>query len=241
MKPIYKIQIDQEATFLERPNRFIAKVEFDDGNIEEIHVHDSGRIKELLYKGNRVKVRRASNPNRKTKWDLISASTEDGEDILLNSSFHRYIAENLLKDSQINPLGEIDSFKAEVKYGKSRIDFLSQKNNREIWIETKGVSLSENKIAKFPDAPSERAVRHLEELIELKEAGHRAVVYLLVFRNSNIFRPKFETDPKFSDKFYEAMEKGVEVYPIQFQLIDGQIYYKGLLPILEKEKLKKEI
>lgn len=234
MKELYKIQIDEVATFLERPNRFIAHVRLDSGSEEIVHVHDSGRIKELLYEGNRVQLRRATNPNRKTKWDMISGRADDGEDILINSSFHRYVGENLLNDPEISPFGEIENLRAEVKYGKSRLDFLVEKDGKKIWIETKGVSLAENKVAMFPDAPSERAVKHLQELIEIKENGDRAAVILLIFRDSKVFRPRYETDPKFNEYFYKAIEKGVEIYPIQLSLDDGIINYRGTVNVMSE-------
>lgn len=234
MKKIYEIPWDTEARFIERPNRFVAHVELEDGREEIVHVHDSGRLQELLFSGNEVKIKKASNPNRKTQWDMISAKSDDGEDILINSAYHRYISQNLLSDPEVSPLGEVDSLKAEVKYGKSRIDYLLEKDGKKIWVEVKGVSLSMDKVAAFPDAPSIRAVKHLNELMELKEGGDRAAVLLLILRDSQYFRPKWETDPKFSDAFYEAMEKGVEVYPVQFELRGKEIVYKGLIPIGEK-------
>ena len=234
MKKIYEIPWDSEGKFIDRPNRFVANVELEDGTVEVVHVHDSGRLKELLFPENPVKIRRAENPNRKTKWDMISAKASDGEDILINSAYHRYISQNLLGDSDISPFGEVDSLKAEVKYGKSRIDYLLTKDGEKIWVEIKGVSLAVDKVAAFPDAPSVRAVKHLNELMELKEAGDRAAVILLVLRDSEYFRPKWETDPKFSDTFYEALEKGVEVYPLQFEMVGRDIVYKGVLPIGKK-------
>ncbi len=234
MKKIYEVPWDTEAKFIDRPNRFVANVRLEDGREEVVHVHDSGRLQELLFPENNVKIRRAENPNRKTKWDMISAEASDGEDILINSAHHRYISQNLLTDPEVSPFGEVDSLKAEVKYGKSRIDYLLEKNGDKIWVEIKGVSLSKDRVAAFPDAPSVRAVKHLNELIELKEAGNRAAVVLLILRSSDYFRPKWETDPKFSDAFYEAIERGVEVYPLQFELVGRDIIYKGLLPIGEK-------
>lgn len=225
-KEVYSIDIDEEGKFLERPNRFICEVEISDGRKVVAHVHDSGRIKELLYKGNTVSLRKAKDTSkRKTEWDLISAKAEDNEDILLNSSFHRYISENILKDSEISPLGKIDSIKAEVKYGHSRLDYLIEKDGKNIWIEVKGVSLSENKHAIFPDAPSVRASKHLETLMELKEKGDRVGVLLLIFRDSNDFSPNYTTDPEFSKNFYKAIEKGVEIFPVQLKLEKGKIYY----------------
>ena len=236
VKKIYEVPWDTEAKFIDRPNRFVANVRLEDGSEEIVHVHDSGRLQELLFPENNVKIRRAENPNRKTKWDMISAEASDGEDILINSAHHRYISQNLLNDPEVSPFGEVDSLKAEVKYGKSRIDYLLEKNGEKIWVEIKGVSLSMDRVAAFPDAPSVRAVKHLNELIELKEAGNRAAVVLLVLRSSDYFRPKWEPDPKFSDTFYEAIERGVEIYPLQFELVGRDIIYKGMLPIGEKEQ-----
>ncbi|MGL5521386.1 MAG: DNA/RNA nuclease SfsA, partial [Cetobacterium sp.] len=93
-------------------------------------------------------------------------------------------------------------------------------------IETKGVSLSNNKIATFPDAPSVRATKHLNELIEIKKSGHRAAVILIILRDSNFFVPNYETDPIFYKTFYKAIEEGVEIYPLQFSFINGKIFFK---------------
>lgn len=226
---LYRIDTDEEGIFIERPNRFIADIELED-EIIRAHVHDSGRLSELLYKGNKVKVKKADKPERKTKWDLISAKGE-GEDVLVNSAYHRYISENLLKNKEFSPFGSIDNLQAEVKYGKSRIDYLLKKDGVSIWVEIKGVSLSVYREAMFPDAPSERAQKHLLELIELKKSGDRAAVVLLILRDSKEFRPKWETDPRFSELFYKAIEEGVEVYPVQLAYEDGVIKYKGLIPI----------
>ena len=201
-------------------------------------MHDSGRIRELLFKDNSIGIKKAKEGSiRKTQWDVISALSDDKEDILINSSYHRYISEKFLKDKDLSSFGECNNVKAEVKYGDSRIDYLLEKCNEKIWVEVKGVSLSVNKKAMFPDAPSTRAQKHLRELIKIKEEGDRAAVLLLVFRESNTFRPKWETDPKFSELFYEAMEKGVEIYPVQFFLKDGKIMYEEKeIKILAKEE-----
>lgn len=226
MKKVYDIGEIEIGKFIDRPNRFIAEIEVNN-RIEKCHVHDSGRIRELLFFGNRIGVRRAENiKKRKTAFDVIFARTqEEDEDILINSSFHRYISENILKDFEISPLGKVDSIRAEVKVGDSRLDYLLNDGDKKIWVEVKGVSLSEDKVAKFPDAPSVRACKHLKELIKLRENGDRAVVMLLIFRDSDKFRPKFETDMEFAKIFYEAIDKGVEVYPIQLRLEKESIYY----------------
>lgn len=194
MKKIYDIGKIEIGKFVDRPNRFIAEIEINN-KVEKCHVHDSGRIRELLFQGNEVGVKRATNlEKRKTAFDVISALTQEKDErVLINSSFHRYISENILKDFDISPFGEVDSIKAEVKIGDSRLDYLLASGDKKIWIEVKGVSLSEDKVAKFPDAPSTRACKHLKELIKLKESGDRAAVMLLVFRDSDKFRPKYET------------------------------------------------
>ena len=143
----------------------------------------------------------------------------------MNSAFHRYISENFLKDSSICPFGEIDSLKAEVKNGHSRLDFLLEKDNQKIWVEVKGVSLSVDKIAIFPDAPSIRAVKHLETLMDIKKNGERACILLLIFRDSHSFIPNLDTDKLFFNTFYKALSVGVEVYPVQFKLDNGKVYY----------------
>lgn len=228
-KIVYEIGETEEGIFLERPNRFICKVKLKNNEEVLVHVHDSGRIKELLYKGNLVNIRKAKNiEKRKTKWDLISAKAEDGEDILLNSAFHRYISENILRDEEISPFGKIEFLKAEVKIGHSRLDYLLEKDNEKIWVEIKGASLVETKKVIFPDAPSIRASKHLDTLVGILEGTEnkvRASVIFLVFRDSNIFTPNWETDKIFSEKFYEARNKGVEIFLVQLKLKNGNIYY----------------
>lgn len=236
-KLIYKIEINEIAKFLERPNRFICNAKLKNGGIVTAHVHDSGRIKELLYLENTIFLRRTKDiSKRKTEWDLIGALAEDGEEILLNSSFHRYISENILRDFEISPFGKVDLVKAEVKNGHSRLDYMLEKDDKKIWVEVKGVSLSINKKAIFPDAPSERATKHLNTLIDIKKNGERACVLLLVFRDSNSFIPNSETDKLFFETFYKALENGVEVYPIQLKLKNGEIFYTDKKISIEPRK-----
>lgn len=232
---IFDINYDFEGVFLERPNRYLAKVEMiiDGEKSEElVHVHDPGRLKELLYPENRVLIRRAKHDNRKTKWDLIAAKADD-EWIVINSVFHRGICEAILNREEISPFGKIDSFKAEVKYGdKSRIDFLLQKDGKEIWVESKGCTLTVDKTAIFPDAPTKRGKRHLEELIEIKEKGKESAVIILVLRDSDRFKANEITDPEFTETFYKAIEKGVRVYPILLEYKNGKIIYKKVIEIV---------
>ncbi|MCQ8211788.1 DNA/RNA nuclease SfsA [Cetobacterium somerae] len=228
MKFIYRVNIDEVAKFIDRPNRFIANLQLKNGEIVSAHVHDSGRIKELLFPGNTILLRKAENiENRKTFWDVIAAYSNNNEQILINSSIHRYITDNYFKNFDISCFGSYDFIKPEVKYGNSRLDYLIEKNNEKIYIETKGVSLSIDGVATFPDAPSVRATKHLKELIKIKKSGTRAAVVLIILKDSKFFTPNYETDPIFYETFYEALKSGVEIYPIQFYFCNGEIFFKN--------------
>lgn len=229
MIKLLEIDYDDEGIFINRPNRYVGEIEIN-GNIELVHIHDPGRLKELLYKGNKVLVKKASNINRKTKYDMIAAFADENP-ILINSAFHRKIAEAIIENESINPLGKIESYKAEVKYNKSRIDFLLKKNDKNIWLEIKGCTLSDDKTAVFPDAPTERGRRHLMELMEIKSKGEEAAVYILIFRNADCFEPNIITDIEFYKTFYEAIRKGVKIYPILCKYENKSIYYKKILKI----------
>ncbi len=243
---LLKIENLKEAVFIDRPNRYLANVMIDDEMVL-VHVHDPGRLKELLYPQNRCLVKHVPGDKRKTQWDMIAAQKAD-EYVLVHSGYHRYIAEAILNDEAINPFGVFSTIKAEVKYGQSRIDFVAQVEmpvqNRSlvttptetIWVEVKGCSLSEDGVAMFPDAPTVRGTRHLEELMHIKASGDRAGVLLLVLSDAQWFVPKRDTDPKFYEAFYRALDKGVEIHPIKVLLKPtGALEYKGPVPIKDVE------
>ena len=224
------------GVFKTRPNRYIAEVMIDDV-LETVHVHDPGRLRELLYEDNTCLVRYAASEKRKTDWDMIAAE-KDGEYVLIHSGYHRYIAEALLSSSEWTPFEAVYPYKAEVKVGRSRLDFcLTPKASEKIWVEVKGCSLSVDGIAKFPDAPTVRGRRHLEELIALKATGDRAAVVMIILSNARCFVPKRDTDPEFYETFYRALRCGVEVYPIRVS-IDWKkqmIVYEGPIPIMQEK------
>ena len=224
-----------EAIFLSRPNRFTAKVRIDGMEEDQtVHVHDPGRLKEVLFPGNRVLVRKARKVGRKTAWDMIAGWVDDRW-VLINSSFHRHISESILRDETLNPFGQFTSIKAEVKVGRSRLDFLIiDDEGQDLYIEVKGCSLTTNGVALFPDAPTTRGTRHVQELIDLKKKDHRSGILILILGPSaSCFSPNFETDPVFSQAFVNAIEEGVEVYPVQLELIDHGLIFRGHVPICE--------
>lgn len=218
---IYNIGKTIKGIFIERPNRYLAKIKVNN-EIENVHVHDPGRLHELLYTNNEVLIKKANNPKRKTKYDLIAAKKEN-EYVLVNSMYHRYIAEKILKE-------KYKDLKAEVKYNNSRIDFLA---DNKIWIEIKGCTLSKNDVALFPDAPTNRGLKHLSELIELKNMGYETHVYFLIFSNAKFFSPNWETDPEFSKKLIEAKNTGVKIHPLLFSYKNDIIHFEKEIDLIE--------
>ena len=218
MIPLIDIVHDAEGIFLQRKNRFLGMVKIE--KEEQVHIHDPGRLKELLYAGNTVLLKKASGKSRKTAWDLIAAKHEENW-ILVHSGYHRalsqIILESLYPEAQIKP---------EVKLGHSRIDFIVQRKSDSIAVEVKGCTLSEHGVALFPDAPTTRGRRHVRELINYVESGHKALLLILIFRpDSKCFLPNSATDPEFAKVFWNAVEKGVEILPIVLSY-DGKRVWK---------------
>ncbi len=238
--PVMKIPWDAKGTFRSRPNRFLGMVDItsprkDRKKGEEVHIHDPGRLKELLYPGNQVLLKRATSGNRKTKWDII-VGLYCGEWILVHSGYHRRITEWLIINERFSPFNGIKTMKTEARLGHSRIDFLLVKDDgKEIWVEVKGCTLARDGVALFPDAPTQRGRRHLQVLISLKEGGSESAIIILVFRpDAKCFAPNDETDPEFSKLFYSALEVGVEVHTVLFKYEDGVVSYIGKIPICKE-------
>ncbi len=228
---LMEVKADEEGVFIERPNRFVGMVRIRDSE-EPVHVHDPGRLRELLFKGNRVLLKRASNPGRKTAWDIVAAWSPAGW-VFTNSGYHRRITERILRNPSISPFGHIQQLRAEMKLGASRIDFrVELADNSIVWVEVKGCTLTVEGVALFPDAPTTRGQRHIDELAEVRKHGHRAAVIFLVFRNDSVcFRPNGATDPVFEEKFWRAVEAGVEVYPLLLSYDGETIYFKKVIPM----------
>ena len=232
--PVLEIPCDAEGIFLERPNRFLGIVDIlllGEKNDEKVHVHDPGRLEELLYPGNRVLLRRAGGKNRKTKWDLIAARYED-EWILVHSGYHRAISEWVL-GSDFSPFGEAMEIQPEVTVGHSRLDFvITDPEGNEIGVEVKGCTLALDGVALFPDAPTERGRRHIETLMEMIEGEKKAGLLILVFRrDAKFFLPNEATDPKFAEVFRSGIERGVMVHPLLFSYDGEMVYYEGAVPV----------
>ena len=198
------------GTFLRRPNRFIAHVLID-GAEETVHVKNTGRCKELLPPGAQVWCQRSDNPNRKTKYDLITVKKGDRL-INMDSQAPNAAAGEWLKNGG---LGEIENLKAETFHGDSRYDFSFTKNGKKCFLEVKGVTLEEDGVCAFPDAPTERGARHLRGLTEAAKAGYGAyVLFVIQMADVKYLRPHDQRDPAFGEALREAAENGVAVLAV---------------------------
>lgn len=152
-----------EGIFLERPNRFIANVLID-GKKEKVHVKNTGRCKEILIKGTKVYLEKSNNPNRKTKYSLISAY-KGNQLINIDSQVPNKVVFDAVQSNKIEGLNNIKVLKREVTFGNSRFDLYFEKDNEKGFIEVKGVTLEDNGLSLFPDAPTERGTKHIKEMI----------------------------------------------------------------------------
>ena len=194
-----------EAKFISRPNRFIAKVMLDGEEIA-VHVKNTGRCRELLIPGCRVFLEKASNPERKTPFDLVSVE-KDGRLINIDSQ-----APNAVVREWLLSKNEYSFVKPEYKYGDSRIDFYMEKGDEKYLMEVKGCTLFIDGVGYFPDAPTERGAKHLRELAGAISEGYQAAVaFVIQGEGITEVRPNMATDPELAAAFEEARAAGVKV------------------------------
>lgn len=234
--PVLQISWDSEGIFVSRENRFLGIVDITSPEPiknEKVHIKDPGRLEDILYPGNRVLLKKAGGQKRKTGWEIV-AGNADKKWILINSVYHRQIAELVIENEYISPLGNVDSITPEQKFGDSRLDFLVKQNNSLTWIEVKGCTLQNNGKALFPDAPTSRGRKHVNELIKAVEKGYSGAIIILVFRpDAECFTANMRIDPEFYKTYKHAIEKGVKVYPLLFSYENGFINYKKQLPLCD--------
>lgn len=205
----------KKGIFLERPNRFIALVEIE-GQIEKVHVKNTGRCKELLTPGTTVFLEDFNNRmgTRKLRYSLISViKEENGLHINMDSQAPNKVVEEALlsKELQLPGMDEITFVKRESKYGNSRFDFyVEDKTGKKGYIEVKGVTLENKGVVRFPDAPTERGIKHLEELVQVKKAGMEAyAIFVVQIEGMDHFEPNYATHQAFGDALSKASEEGV--------------------------------
>lgn len=196
------------GTFVSRPNRFIANVKID-GAVHTVHVKNTGRCRELLVPGACVFLEKADNPNRKTQYDLIGVMKSDMFVNIDSQAPNKAVGE-FLKSGKL--FDDISYIKPEYTVGKSRFDFYFERQGKGCFLEVKGVTLEEDGVARFPDAPTERGVKHINELIELKRSGYNSYIFFLVqFGKVKYFTPNDSTHKAFGDALRRAKCAGVEI------------------------------
>ncbi len=200
--------------FLSRPNRFIAQVDIQ-GQTQICHVKNTGRCRELLIPGARVWCQAAANPNRKTQFDLIAV--EKGSRIInMDAQAPNQAAAQWLS---AGGLGRLEDLQPEVTLGDSRFDFSFQKGGRRCYLEVKGVTLEENGVAKFPDAPTSRGTKHLKGLTQAAAQGYGAyVLFVIQLQPVAYFTPNDGTDPAFGQALRAAKAAGVALLAMDCQV-----------------------
>lgn len=214
-----------EGRFIERPNRFIAIVEIN-GIMETCHVKNTGRCRELLIKGVTVYLEEHDNPNRKTKYSVIAVQ-KDKRLINMDSQAPNKVVKEWLEKGNLFPGATL--IQAEKKYGNSRFDLYvetagaedqyrateseeSNQTRKKIFIEVKGVTLEDGGVARFPDAPTERGLKHIHELIHCMEEGYEAyIIFVIQMKDIIHFEPNDATQPAFRLALKEAEQKGVNI------------------------------
>ena len=208
-----------QAKFIDRPNRFIAHVDLN-GIVETVHVKNTGRCKELLIKGVTVILEESDNESRKTKYDLIAVYKENFGLINIDSQAPNKVAKEWLESKDYTYI------KPEYTYGNSRIDFYMEKDDRKYLMEVKGCTLERDGIGYFPDAPTERGVKHIYELIKAKEDGYEvSLAFVIQMEGVNEVLPNIETHPEFGVAIDDAKKAGVNIVFIKCRVYENRLEY----------------
>lgn len=217
------------AKFLFRPNRFIAEIEIE-GKHEIAHVKNTGRCKELLIAGADIFVQEFDTALRKTKYDLISVYKGDRlinmDSQVPNKAFAEYAAQGRF-------LSNLSCIKGEVTYKSSRFDFYAETDSHKIFIEVKGVTLEKDNICMFPDAPTQRGIKHITELIDAAKNGYDAyIVFVVQMDNVTHFTPNYETHKEFGQMLKSAKANNVKLLAITSTITADSIVLKNEIPII---------
>ncbi len=225
-----------QGKFVSRPNRFIAHVEID-GEEHVVHVKNTGRCKELLVPGAVVYLEKSANTSRSTAYDLIAV--QKGERIInMDSQIPNKVVAEWLKEGTF--FHDLVSLRPETTYGNSRFDLYVETSKEKVFIEVKGVTLEDEGEVRFPDAPSERALKHVDELIKAKQKGYRAIlIFVIQMKGVKWFTPNVNTQPEFGESLIRAAKAGVEIYAYDCEVTPDTIVMNEPVPVaLSSENLK---
>ncbi len=200
-----------DGVFLERPNRYLARVRIG-GKEEKAHVPDPGRLPGLMIPGRKVRLVHNPGPKRKTEYTLVLVRHRSIW-VSVYPVFANALVEDALAKRKLSCFTGYKNFSREFTMGKSRLDFRLEFSRTSLFVEVKSVSLVENSVGRFPDAPTERGVKHLKELIALKKKGYRSAVLFISQRSdTRSITSNDPVDPQFGLWLRKAHESGVELY-----------------------------
>lgn len=213
-----------EGVFVSRPNRFIAKV-LVEGEEQTVHVKNTGRCKELLVDGAKVYLSFSDNLKRKTKYDLVAVDkVTDRGTLLINmdSQIPNDMIAEWLPESGLFSANAV--IRREYTYGKSRFDFYVEDGKRHAFIEVKGVTLENDGVASFPDAPTQRGIKHINELISAYHSGYEAyIVFVIQMKGVSVFKPNYERHPEFANALKDAEKAGVKIIAVDSTVTCNEI------------------
>lgn len=198
----------RKGYFLERPNRFIAMVEID-GKPEKCHVKNTGRCRELLKPRAELYLQDCASPGRKTRYDVIAVKKGD-QIVNMDSQIPNKVVVEWLKKGNLFSKDAI--IRPEKTYGNSRFDVYIEDGDVKAFMEIKGVTLEEDGVARFPDAPTERGIKHIQELCECRKEGYEAyILFLVQMKGVHLLEPNWKMHKAFGEALVEAARQGVYI------------------------------
>ena len=216
------------ARFLSRPNRFVAQVELD-GVETTVHVKNTGRCRELLVPGARVWLVKSDNPSRKTAYDLVAV--EKGDRLInMDSQAPNAVFGEWAQAGCFVP--GLTLLKPEYKHGDSRFDFYWEAGDRKGFVEVKGVTLEQNGAVYFPDAPTQRGIKHLHGLTTCLDEGYEAAVcFVIQMEQADFFSPNDETHPAFGEALRQAHAAGIRVLALSCSVTPDSLSISAPVPV----------
>ena len=224
-----KYQSMTEGRFVRRRNRFIAEVMVN-GQCEAVPVRNTGRLKELFVENVPVLLEPASNPERKTRFSLVCVRKKE-QWVNVDSAAPNQIVEEMVRSGRL--FSDVTYIRREKTFGNSRFDLYVEHGEQKHFIEVKGVTLEAGGTARFPDAPTERGIKHIRELIEAKKQGFLAsIVFVIQMKGISYFEPNKENHPEFARVLKEAKDAGVEILAFDCKVTEDSIEGDQPVPVV---------
>ena len=217
-----------EGRFIRRCNRFVVEVMIE-GTAEAVHVRNTGRLKELLVPDARVLLELSLNPERKTRYSLVCVQ-KNGQWVNVDSTAPNQIVEEMVRAGRL--FSDITYVKREKTFGNSRFDLYVEHDGQKHYIEVKGVTLEVDGIARFPDAPTERGIKHIHELMKARSQGYLAsIIFVIQMKGVYVFEPNRITHPEFAEALLMAVRAGVEILAFDCIVTENSLEGDSSIPV----------